>query len=203
MPVSRSLLLLLLLAPGCRGTDAPAGAAVPQVSAARLEEHIRYLASDRLTGRAPGTPGYDSAAGYVARHFAALGLDSAGTEGYFQPVPLRRARAVEGSSLVLTGKAGRRALTPYRDYVPFANLLAPRSEVTAPLVFAGFGVTAPERGYDDYREIDAKGKIVVLLTGAPASFPPPSGRTTPTGGRRRRTRSAAARSACWWCAPAT
>ena len=172
MPISHRLVLLLLLAPGCRGTDAPAGAAVPQVTAARLEEHIRYLASDRLTGRAPGTPGYDSAARYVARHFAALGLDSAGTAGYFQPVPLRRARAVEGSSLVLAGKAGRRALVPYRDYVPFANLVALRSEVTAPLVFAGFGVTAPERGYDDYREVDAKGKIVVLLTGAPGSFPP-------------------------------
>ena len=172
MPMSHRLTLLLLLAPGCRGPDAPAGAALPQVSAARLEEHIRYLASDRLTGRAPGTPGYDSAARYVARHFAALGLDSAGTEGYFQPVPLRRARAVEGSSLALAGKAGRRALVPYRDYVPFANMVTLRSEVTAPLVFAGFGVTAPERDYDDYREIDAKGKIVVLLTGAPGSFPP-------------------------------
>jgi hypothetical protein len=170
--VRRGLLLLLLLTLGCRGTDAPSSKAAPQVSAARLEEHIRYLASDRLAGRGTGTPGYDSAARYVAKHFAALGLDAAGTEGYYQPVPLRRARAVEGSSLVLTGRAGRRPLEPYRDYVPYPNLLAPRSEVTAPLVFVGFGVTAPERGYDDYREVDAKGKIVVLLTGAPASFPP-------------------------------
>ena len=173
------------------------------MSAARLEEHIRYLASDRLAGRGTGTPGYDSAAHYVAKHFAMLGLDSAGTEGYFQPVPLRRARAVEGSGLVLIGKAGRRALVPYRDYVPFPNLLAPRSEVTAPLVFAGFGVTAPERGYDDYREVDAKGKIVVLLTGAPPPFRRPSGRTTPTVGRSGRTRSAGARSASWWSEPAT
>ena len=172
MSTQRRQLLLLLFALGCRGTDAPSGKAAPQVSAARLEEHIRYLASDRLAGRGTGTPGYDSAARYVAKHFAALGLDPAGTEGYFQPVPLRRARAVEGSSLVLTGRAGRRALEPYRDYVPFPNLIALRSEVTAPLVFVGFGVTAPERGYDDYREVDAKGKIVVLLTGAPASFPP-------------------------------
>jgi hypothetical protein len=172
MSVSRRLLVLLLLASGCRDTDAPSGREVPQVSAARLEEHIRYLASDRLAGRGPGTPGYDSAARYVAEHFAALGLDSAGTEGYFQPVPFRRARAVEGSSLVLTGRSGRRALAAYRDYVPFPNFIAPREEVTAPLVFAGFGVTATERGYDDYRGVDAKGKIVVLLTGAPSSFPP-------------------------------
>jgi hypothetical protein len=169
---SRRLLLLLLFGAACRGADAPSSRNAPQVSAARLEEHIRYLASDRLAGRGTGTPGYDSAASYVAKHFTALGLDSAGTEGYFQPVPLRRARAVEGSSLVLAGKAGRRALAPYREYVPYPNLVAPRSEVTAPLVFVGFGVTAPERGYDDYREVDAKGKIVVLLTGAPTSFPP-------------------------------
>jgi hypothetical protein len=172
MTVQRRSLLLLLVAAGCRNTDAPSRGDAPQVSSERLEQHIRYLASDRLAGRGTGTPGYDSAAQYVAQQFARLGLDSAGTEGYFQPVPLRRARAVEGSGLVLVGKAGRRALAPFRDYVPFPSQIAPRSEVTAPLVFVGFGVTAPERSYDDYRDVDAKGKIVVLLTGAPAAFPP-------------------------------
>jgi hypothetical protein len=160
------------MAPACGDTGTHSSEDVPQVSAARLEEHIRYLASDRLAGRGTGTPGYDSAARYVAEHFAKLGLDSAGTEGYFQPVPFRHARAVEGSSLVLAGRSGRRTLTAYQDYVPAPNFAAPRAEVTAPLVFVGFGVTAPEHGYDDYRGVDAKGKIVVLLTGAPSSFPP-------------------------------
>lgn len=172
MSVQRRFLLLSLLAAGCRNTDAPSRGAAPQVSPARLEEHIRYLASDRLRGRGVGTPGYDSAAQYMAKQFATLGLDSAGTEGYFQPVPLRRARAVEGSSFVLAGQAGRNALVPFRDYVPFPLQIAARSEVTAPLVFVGFGVTAPERDYDDYGDVDVKGKIVVLLTGAPAAFPP-------------------------------
>ena len=189
MSVSRRLLVLLLLVPGCRDTDARSGREVPQVSSARLEEHIRYLASDRLAGRGPGTPGYDSAARYVADHFAALGLDSAGTEGYFQPVPFRHARAVEGTSLVLTGRSGRRALTAYRDYVPFPSFAALREEVTAPLVFAGFGVTAKERGYDDYESVDAKGKIVVLLTGAPSSFPPAE-RAHYASGRMKRENAA-------------
>jgi Peptidase family M28/PA domain len=181
----RRLLALLLIAPGCSDTDAPVSEDVPQVSPARLEEHIRYLASDRLAGRGTGTPGYDSAAQYVAKHFAALGLDSAGTEGYFQPVPFRRALAVARSSLVLIGRSGRRALTPYEDYVPGPNFLAPRAEVTAPLVFAGFGATAPDRGYDDYRGVDAKGKIVVLLTGGPPSFPPAERAHYATGRMKR------------------
>ena len=75
----RRLLALVLIAPGCGDTDAHVSEDLPQVSAARLEEHIRYLASDRLAGRGTGMPGYDSAARYVAGHFAALGLDSAGT----------------------------------------------------------------------------------------------------------------------------
>ena len=170
MQIPGRLSILLLVAVACRDSDTSSSGDLPQVSAARLEEHIRYLASDRLAGRGTGTPGYDSAAGYVAEHYARLGLDSAGTEGYFQPVPFRHARAVEGS-LVLAGRSGRRTLTPYKDYVPSPNFAALRAEVTAPLVFVGFGVTAPEHGYDDYRGVDTKGKIIVLLTGAPASFP--------------------------------
>ena len=168
----RRLLPLLLIATACHDTPGRVSEDVPEVSPARLEAHIRYLASDRLAGRGPGTPGYDSAAGYVAAQLAALGLQPAGTNRYLQPVPLRRARPIEGSSLLLMGRSGRRSLAPYRDYVPLPNFLVPRSEVTAPLLFAGFGVTAPEHGYDDYRGLDATGKIVVLLTGAPRAFPP-------------------------------
>lgn len=166
----RGLLVILLLGTACGGSDRTSGD-IPEIQASGIEEHIQYLASDQLTGRGPGTPGYDSAASYVVRHYAGLGLDSAGTEGYLQPVPLRHARATEGSSLVLTGRSGRRSLTPYSDYAPVPNFFAPRVEVTAPLVFAGFGVTAPDRDYDDYRGVDAKGKIVVLLSGGPPSFP--------------------------------
>jgi hypothetical protein len=166
------LAALLAFVSACGGGDEREAGDLPEVSPARLEEHIRYLASDRLRGRGTGTPGYDSAARYVAERFAALGLDSAGTEGYFQPVPFLHSVAAGGSSMVLAGRSKRRVLSPYRDYVPSPNYLLPRAEVTAPVVLAGFGVTAPDRGYDDYRGVDAKGKIVVLLTGAPSSFPP-------------------------------
>ena len=186
---------VLAFGAACAGGDGRDSTSLPEVSPARLEEHIRYLASDRLQGRGTGTPGYDSAARYVAEHFASLGLDSAGTDGYLQPVPFRRARAMEGSSLVLAGKSGRRTLTPYRDYVPSPDYLRPRVEVTAPLVLAGFGVTAPDRDYDDYRGVDPKGKIVVLITGAPHPSTRPSARTMPRPASSTRTPSAAAPSA--------
>jgi hypothetical protein len=142
------------------------------VSPAALKSHIRFLAGDSLEGRGTGTAGYDLAARYVAECFSEFGLKPAGTQGYMQQVPLRQARTVEGSSLVIEGPKGRRRLVAERDYVPVPDLLRKEVEVTAPVVLAGFGVTAPDRTYDDYRKVDARGKIVVLLTGAPPSFPP-------------------------------
>ena len=204
MSSPRRLPVLLLMSLACGGgTDEHPSGDLPEVSAARLREHISYLASDRLAGRGTGTPGYDSAAHYVAERFAELGLDSAGTSGYFQPVPFRHARAVEGSGLVLVGRSGRRALAPYRDYVPVPNFVDPRAEVTAPLLFAGFGVTAPERGYDDYQGVDAKGKIVVLLTGAPSSFPAAERAHYASNRLKRENAVGRARSASWWFAPGT
>jgi hypothetical protein len=85
---------------------------------------------------------------------------------------LRRARATQGSTLVVDGPAGRRELVRDRDYVPSPNFLSEHSDVSAHVVLAGFGVTAPTSGYDDYRRVDARGKVVVLLTGAPSTLPP-------------------------------
>jgi Zn-dependent M28 family amino/carboxypeptidase len=152
---------------GSTNSTAPA-----EVSPAALEAHMRFLAADSLRGRGTGTPDYDLAARYVAACYAEFGLEPAGTRAYMQPVPLRRARAVEGSSLVIEGPAGRHELVREGDYLPVPDLLRREVEVSAPIVLAGFGVTAAERGYDDYRNVDARGKIVVLLTGAPRSFPP-------------------------------
>jgi hypothetical protein len=154
------------------GLDGRDSSALPQVSPAALEAHMRFLADDSLQGRGTGTPDYDLAARYVAGCFSQLGLKPAGTSGYMQPVRLRRGRIGEGSTLVLQGAGGRRELVRDRDYLPVPDLLRSEIEVAAPLVLVGFGVTAPDRAYDDYRTVDARGKIVVLLTGAPPSFPP-------------------------------
>jgi Zn-dependent M28 family amino/carboxypeptidase len=157
----------------CAGiNDQRESSAPPQVRPGALETHVRVLAHDSLQGRGTGTRGYDLAARYVTGCYADLGLKPAGTREYLQPIRFRRARAVQGSTVVLQGPAGRRELTPERDHVSWPDFLRSRTEVTAPVVLVGFGVTAPDRGYDDYRTVDARGKIVVLLTDAPASFPP-------------------------------
>jgi hypothetical protein len=144
---------------------------LPQVSPKALEAHIRFLADDSLMGRGTGSHGYDVAAGYVAACYAALGLTPAGTRGFLQPVPLRSARPVEGSSFVIRRSDGTHELRSGPDYVSLSDLSRQQEEVTASVVFAGFGVTALERGYDDYRAIDARGKIVLVLFGGPPSLP--------------------------------
>jgi hypothetical protein len=152
----------------CTGRDS---VGLPQVNPKALEAHLRFLADDSLQGRGTGTRGYDIAARYVADCYADLGLRPAGTQGYMQPVPLRSGRPAEGSTLVFRGPAEARELIVGRDYMPLPDMLREKVEVTGPVLFAGFGATSPELAYDDYRGVDARGKIVVLLFGGPPSLP--------------------------------
>ena len=141
-------------------------------SAAAIKAHMAFLADDLLEGRESGTRGYDIAANYVASQYAVMGVKPAGDNGsYLQQVPLTAYRAVnEGgiSYAAADGKTG--ALTFGEDYLPSAQARLAETSVTAPLVFVGFGIVAPERGRDDYAGLDVKGKIVVILNGAPSGF---------------------------------
>jgi hypothetical protein len=153
--------------------DQPPESALAVIRPEALRAHMLFLADDLLEGRAPGTRGYDLAARYVAARFEALGLEPAGSDGsYYQPVPLRRVRLIpEASGLELLRGNERRALVPFEEFLMFGHPAHLQSDVEAPLVFVGYGVTAPEMDYDDYRETDVRGKIVVLLPGAPPRFP--------------------------------
>lgn len=140
-------------------------------SAERIRAHMGFLASDLLEGREAGTRGYDIAAEYAAAQFALLGLKPAGDAGsYFQTVPMVSARAVDEGRLVVKGPTGTTALVHGEDYLVARNPAAAETKVAAPLVFVGYGVVAPEKGRDDYKGLDVKGKIVVALDGAPKAF---------------------------------
>jgi hypothetical protein len=136
-----------------------------------IRAHITFLSSDLLKGREAGSAEYDIAANYVASQMAQLGLRPMGREGgYFQPVPLFAYRATDTGSLVLHDTKGRVPLTFGQDYVVSGSALGDNIQLDAPLVFVGFGLVAPDHGRDDYQGLDVRGKIVVLLPGAPKSY---------------------------------
>ncbi len=151
----------------------PLAAASATIKPEALRAHVKFLADDLLEGRGTATRGHEIAAHYVAAQFEAMGLQPAGTGGgWFQKVPLRRAELVgERSTLALTAGGQTRELVAGRDFVMMPDELREQSEVAAPVVYVGFGISAPERGHDDYAGTDVRGKVVALLMGAPASFP--------------------------------
>lgn len=175
--VSAAVCALALAAAPARPADPPGGEverALAQIRPEAIRAHMRFLADDLLEGRATGSRGYELAAKYVAARFEALGLAPAGAGGgYFQPVPLRRSTTVPSQCSLALLRDGQRIELKYgEDYLLTGmTLTASDMEVTAPLVFAGFGVRAPELAHDDYANLDVRGKIVVMLSGAPATFP--------------------------------
>jgi hypothetical protein len=147
----------------------------PRVRPDAIRAHVAFLADDLLEGRGTGQRGYDLAAKYVATVLQSYGLEPGGVNStFFQPVALRVITPEPARSLLLVSRRGERLdLVAERDYLVSPPVLSEEARVTAPLVFVAQGITAPERGYDDYRKIDARGKIVIVLSGAPASFPSP------------------------------
>lgn len=155
--------------------DSPAvTGALAEITPEAIEHHIRVLADDSLEGRAPGTEGYAGAARYAEEVLRGLALQPAGDNGtYRQAVPLRQSTVVESESTFAVGSAsGTTTLTYDADYYLGADPLRETVEVDgAPVVFVGFGVSAPGLGYDDYADIDVEGKVVLFLSGAPVAFP--------------------------------
>ena len=152
-----------------QGIDAAAEKVLKTTQPAALEAHVRYLADDRLRGRLPGTPGYQLAVDYVTRQFREMGVEPAGERGgYTQLVRLRRAFVEPGAALSYQPAAGAAQPLAASAY-PNPGQPAVRVE-NAPLVFAGYGISAPELGYDDYAGVEATGKVVVVTRQPPRQF---------------------------------
>ena len=173
--ILKSALLPCLCACAFAQSSSPASeqAAMNAIRPDAIRAHMRFLSDSLLQGRGTGTTSYQIAARYVATQLEASGLHPAGASGtWYQPVPLRKSVTDDArSSLVLVTRSGDQTLVPLKDYVLYGNLNQPDSSVEAPMEFVGFGVTAKEHDYDDYAGADAKGKIVVVVDGAPAKFP--------------------------------
>lgn len=141
----------------------------PNVSPTNIEAHIRFLASDYLAGRDAGSDGYEIAANYVAAQYRMLGLEPAGDEGsYFAAVPMQDVRTdVEFGQFEFGGETYGQGESVYLSTNP--NQL--ESAVSGELVFVGYGVSAANRGHDDYADVDVDGKIVVVMGGVPGGLP--------------------------------
>lgn len=142
---------------------APKGEAA--VGADEVEAHVRALAADAMQGRGVGTEGLDLAADYVAAQFEAAGLAPAGDKGFFQSFEVTvGAKLADASEQGLS--LGGESFALGSSWTPFA--FSQSGSVTAPVVFAGYGVRAPELGYDDYKGIDVEGKVALVLRHRPA-----------------------------------
>jgi hypothetical protein len=143
------------------------------VNSDAIETHLRFLADDARKGRMTGTPEYDEAAAYVAKHFAEIGLEAGGEDGsWFQAVPMLARRIdVDSATVVFHQDGVEKAQRWKEDFVMGGDVVRAETNLTAEVVFVGFGIHAPDMDYSDYDGIDVEGKIVALFGGAPDRFP--------------------------------
>lgn len=147
-------------------------AAAPAVSidAARYQANVRHLASPEMRGRGTGSPEMEKAARFLADQFRKAGIPPVpGASGYFQSFPVTtNARLGSRNSLTAITPSGKTRLKPGQDFQPFN--FSGGGRAAGGVVFAGYGITAPEYKYDDYAGLDVQGKIVLLLRHEPQEF---------------------------------
>jgi Zn-dependent M28 family amino/carboxypeptidase len=153
-------------------TDLPPSVrnAMSAINQNNIRAHVKFLSSDLLEGRGTGQRGGDIAADYIATQFALYGLKPAGENGTFmQRVPMIGVSTEPNSSLSLQVNGKATQLRLLEDIVAMDESQSATSDFEAPLVFVGYGITAPEYQWDDYKDVDVKGKILLMLVNEPPS----------------------------------
>ena len=149
-------------------------AAMETIIPDHIRWHVRYLSHDLLEGRGTGQRGGDIAAEYIATQFAEYGLKPAGDNGtYLQKVPLVGITALPETQFSLVPKQGAAMhLKPLDDYVAYDQTQQAQSDVDAEIVYVGYGIEAPEYNWDDYKGVDVRGKVLLMLVNEPPSDDP-------------------------------
>lgn len=158
------LFLLSVLFFGCGSSGPGSKDPLEIITPELLNRHITFLASDSLKGRKTPGEDLDNAARYIAEDFKDCGLSPAGGS-YFQKVPLGIVNLGEENSLVITSNGIKHSFSLKTGFTPFE--MTGNKEAASSIVFAGYGITAPGLRYDDYKDLDVKGKIVLVLRHAP------------------------------------
>jgi hypothetical protein len=157
------------------GGSGPIAAAEASVSAERIRAQDQFISDDLFEGRYPGLRGGELAAKYIATQFALDGLKPVGDDGTFlQQVNFVGMKVdAAATKLVLEPAKGEAVLLKFGEDVVVANqTLTATTEIDAPIVFVGYGATAPEYGWDDYAGVDVKGKVILCIVGDPPSDDP-------------------------------
>lgn len=164
----RKLLAVLALA----ALSANAQTIKPEaIRAEAIRAHMRFLADDLLEGRGTGSRGYHVAAEYVAAQYQALALQPGAGGSYMQTVPFRQTVA-QSAEITMQRDQGTDALEFEKDFMTAGDANREDAVAEGRVIFAGYGITAPEQHYyDDYARIDVRGKIVVVMSGAPNDWP--------------------------------
>jgi Zn-dependent M28 family amino/carboxypeptidase len=153
-------------------------AAMENIRPANIEQQVRFLSHDLLEGRGTGQRGGDIAAEYIATQFALYGLKPAGDNGtYLQKVPLVGITPGADTRFTLAPASGQASdlkpmdLKPLDDYVAYDQTQQPESTIDAEIVYVGYGIEAPEYNWDDYKGVDVKGKVLLMLVNQPSDDP--------------------------------
>ena len=174
-PRTTAALAVLLTVAACNAPDkstAPATSLpdveIPELSLATLQDVTKELSLDAYEGRAPGTAGEEKTVAYIIKKYQEAGLKPGNNGSWTQDVPLVEITATNATPLTFTG--GKTPITAQyaKDYVAFSYRVQPKTEVKdSDVVFVGYGINAPEKGWNDYAGLDVKGKTVVVLVNDP------------------------------------
>src|SRR5713226_778639 len=153
---------------------AAASQGTPEIDKEKIRAHVKFLASDLLEGRGTGQRGGDIAAEYIATQFELDRLRPAGENGaYFQDVPMMGVKTLPSTSFKLVPANGEPLiLKNLDDFVTNSESQAETADIDAPIVFVGYGITAPEYTWNDYKGVDLKGKVALLFVNEPISQDP-------------------------------
>lgn len=154
---------------GAKSTDGGADSlAIKAINDSSLTQYLSVIAADSLQGRKPFTSGETKTINYLKTQFEKLGLEPGNGNSFFQEVPMVEIKSIPEDKMVLKGKTASLTLNYLTDFV--AGTRRVQNEVSisnSPMVFAGYGIVAPEYGWNDYANLDVKGKTVVVLINDP------------------------------------
>ncbi len=152
---------------------ASATAAMKAIDPQRIRAHVRFLSSDLLEGRGTGQRGGDIAADYIATQFESYGLKPAGDNGtYMQNVPMVGISTETGTNIYLLQAGKTQNLKPGDEVVAMDETQHPADDVDADVVFVGYGIEAPEYQWNDYKDVDVRGKVLLMFVNEPPSDNP-------------------------------